>query len=274
MSNTIHIYGDSFSAGHGLNPFVSIIPKQYKPYYKYTWGVQIAEFLQGYSINNKGVSGASNELIKDSLLSEINSFQEGDIVVVGVTQFARLSILLDLDYHRGPQYLCITGLSIIEYLKNLNSDNPQSDFIPKVHQKKCERYNISPSIIHDTFKYMDNWYFDKKYEEQNQRQLKKIYYNLIEFFNRVGVKMYVWDYTVWGYGESLSSWSKGDYEDKHWSPNGQNFFLNYLLWGIENDYRYLDLKLLRSHKDSILEFSKQNSLDTYISHDEEIRTTI
>ena len=269
MSNTIYIFGDSFSVGYGLNPFQTVTPKRYKKYFQYAWHMRLNEFFNSdeYQIENHGMPGASNDVIKDKFLLSFPSFKKGDKIIVGITNFVRVGFLLDIDYHKGPQYLSITGATYLSYLHNLTLDNPVPNFIPENIKNHCTRYNISPKAFKGIMEYVDNWLFPMRFEDQNYKMIKKIYLGLVDYFKKLDIDLYLWDSTIWGFGENITSWSKDAYKDSHWSPNGNSFFLNFLLWGIENDHRYLDEELLRKHKQEIDAFAKKTKLDVYIPHD-------
>ena len=61
----------------------------------------------------------------------------------------------------------------------------------------------------------------------------------------------MWDYTLWEMFENLSDWSKGEYEDGHWSPNGHMSFLGYLLWGLDNNITYLNASNYKLNKSKV-----------------------
>lgn len=266
MSKTIHIFGCSFSAGYGLNPQISNIPHSYSSYYKDTWGVRIKDFFDDYNIVNHAIPGISNEVNKDLLLKNINTFNKGDIVIFGVTDFKRLSVLVDKDHPYGKAHFNITGQGYRQYLENLMSKQPISKFIPHY----LESFFYTNELDHTHFNSAINFYQDFIYKGrfalQNETHFKELITSLTEFFDKLDIKLYAWDSTIWFEGENTATWSDFEYKDYHWSPNGNNFFLGYLLWGIKNNYRFLDLELFTKYKVEIEDFTSSKSLDVYIDH--------
>lgn len=88
--NTIWCFGDSFTDGEGCRPGDDFYEKFKKEGDK-IWTDWIAEW---YDINviNRGRSGASNDMILDSIMFKFDEFKEGDCVIIGKTLSGRFDV--------------------------------------------------------------------------------------------------------------------------------------------------------------------------------------
>ena len=254
MSNTLHIFGDSFSAGVGVDIKQGTppnVPKTYKSYSQYAFYKNI----EGYRLINYARPGASNELIILSVMKALPDIKKGDMVVVGLTEWARVSVPLKPNKKHDTLNLNLTGGFFLEHIQS-----KRLDYIE--HLKK--ETDITVEQIDVAFKFYELLTFPKKYAN-----LKKDYYiNSVSRFGdhltSMGVSFYMWDYTLWEKFEILSKWSNGEYPDNHWSPNGHRSFLGLLLWGIDNNVAYLNESIYTSNKKKISNYIKSIGLNQYI----------
>ena len=269
MAKHIHIFGDSFSAGFGFRSSLSKVPRKYSPYQTCSWDQNINLFLKDYEVINYAVPGCSNEVSKDSLLQNINSLEKGDIVIFGLTDYYRLSILVDESKKtKIGRYFNLTTAGYLKYLQQKREKKFLGQLhIPNYLATALTYLDISFDVFPALVDYYESFIDDKRFAKQREAYYKKTLEGLISFFGRLDIKMYVWDSTIIGYGENIDEWSNGEYNDLHWSPNGNNFFLGFVLWAIENNQRNLNLNTLRAHRKDIDEYTKFLHLDTYVKHE-------
>ena len=254
MSNTLHIFGDSFSAGVGVDIEQGTpphVPKTYKSYSQFAFYKNI----KGYKVVNHAVAGASNELISVSLMKALPTIKKGDMVVVGLTEWARVSVPLKKNKKHITLDLNLTGGFFLEHIQE-----KRLDYIE--HLKK--ETGITEEQINVAFKFYELLTFPQKYAD-----LKKDYYvgAVTQFGNHLynlGVKFYMWDYTLWELFENMSTWSDGEYPDGNWSPNGNRSFLGLLLWGIHTNTTYLNASVYKSNKKQVIRYMLEIGLDQYI----------
>lgn len=269
MPKHIHIFGDSFSAGFGFEKKLGKVPRKYSKYAGCTWDEKIKLYFKDYEVVNYAVPGCSNEVSKDSLLQNINSFKKDDIVIFGLTDHYRLSVLIDenRDFKIG-RYFNFTTAGYLKYLQNIEENKfLGQQHVPNYIAISMDRLGLNIEQFTSLVDYYSN--FIDKEDLANQRELyyKKTLNGLISFFGKLDVKMYVWDATIRGDGENILTWSNKEYDDLHWSPNGHNFFLGFLLWSMENNHRYLDLNFLRAHRKDVDSYTKLVNLNKYVKHD-------
>lgn len=229
MYNTLHVFGDSFSAGVGvdINQGVPVpVPKGYR---KYT-NTAFYNNVPCNHIVNHAVPGISNEFILLSLTKAINDIKKGDVVVLGLTEWARVTVPLKENKKRNLN-LNLTGGFLLEHIQLKRLD--YVEYLKKQTDLTDEEVNVA-------FKFYELLTFP-----EHRSKLKADYYiDSVSHFGRYleskGVKFIMWDYTVWTKFETLVEWSKGVYSDGHWSPNGHMGFLGYLLWGLENNVTHLN----------------------------------
>ena len=268
MSKKIHIFGDSFSAGFGFKKDLGRVPRRYSKYAGCTWDVKIEQFLKDYEVVNYAVPGCSNEVSKDSLLQNMNSINKGDIIVFGLTDHFRLSVLIDENHDfKTGRYFNFTTAGYLKYLQNI-ADNKflGQQHVPNYILIMLNKLNIDFDRFTALVNYYSSFVDRRDIALQKESYYKKTLDGLISFFGKLDVKMYVWDSTIRGDGENIRIWSKKAYDDLHWSPNGNNFFLGMLLWSMENNHSYLDLDFLRTHKEEIVKYTKSVNLDKYIKY--------
>lgn len=247
MYNTLHVFGDSFSAGVGvdINQGVPVpVPKGYR---KYT-NTAFYNNVPCNHIVNHAVPGISNEFILLSLTKAINDIKKGDVVVLGLTEWARVTVPLKGNKKRSIN-LNLTGGFFLEHLQSKRLD--YVEYLKKATDLTDEEVNAA-------FKFYELLTFPK-----HRSELKADYYiDSVSHFGRYleskGVKFIMWDYTVWAKFETLVEWSKGVYSDGHWSPNGHMGFLGYLLWGLDNNITYLNASDYKLNKSKVYKYKYIN----------------
>ena len=254
MFNTLHIFGDSFSAGVGVDIEQGTpphVPKTYKSYSQYAFYKNI----EGYKLNNHAIPGMSNELIILSILRQLPNIKNGDLVVVGLTEWARVSVPLKKHKKLKTLDLNLTGGFFLEHI--------QSKKLEYIEHLKNET-DITEEQIDIAFKFYELLTFPQKYADLKREYYVESVSQLGKHVSNIGAKFYMWDYTLWELFETMSQWSHGEYLDGHWSPNGHRSFLGILLWGIQNNTTYLNSSVYKSNKKQVIKFTKEAGLNQYI----------
>lgn len=269
MTKNIHIFGDSYSAGYGFNRDVGRVPSIYSPYSNCSWDQKINLFLKDYKVINYAIPGSSNEVSKDSLLQNINSIEKGDIIIYNLTDYYRLSILANENHHHKiGKYFHFTSAGYLSYLQDNREKEPLEQLsIPYYLTLDLDKLNISYDSFTSLVGFYEAFIDDERFAKEKEEYFEKTLNGLISFFSKLDVQMYVWDSTLRGDGETINQWSNGEYNDLHWSPNGHNYFLGFILWAIENNKRNLNFNTLRVHRKNIDEYTKSIGLNNYIKHD-------
>jgi hypothetical protein len=95
MRNTLWVFGDSMTFGHGCNnDCVSETRIEYLPYKKEgddIWPNHLSKLLN-YEVVNLGKNGASNDYIFDTILDNFNNIKEDDAVVINMTLHGRIEV--------------------------------------------------------------------------------------------------------------------------------------------------------------------------------------
>lgn len=247
MYNTLHVFGDSFSAGVGVDIEQGLLPHVSKGYRKYS-NTAFYNNIPANKITNYAVPGNSNEFILLCLTKAINNIKKGDIVVLGLTEWARVTVPLKRS-KKDNLNLNLTGGFFIEHL--------QSHRLEYVEYLKRET-DLTTSEVNAAFKFYELLTFPKR-----RSDLRRDYYldsvsHFGKYLTNKGVKFIMWDYTLWEMFENLLDWSKGEYEDGHWSPNGHMSFLGYLLWGLDNNITYLNASNYMLNKSKVYKYEYIN----------------
>ena len=254
MPNSIHIFGDSFSTGYPLTSNHDNIPNRYKPYGKYTWSTAIQNHLPNYKCKNYAASGQSNETLPLLILDKLSSIKPKDIVIVGFTDHRRLSIPIKLNQGKF-QYLNITGAGYSAYLENKHHDH--LDLLKEIFNLDKEHYLAA-------IKYYELFVEQQQYGDMRKEMYESTFKNFGKYLNDKDVNYFLWDNSCWDIGEKIYEWSKKQYIEYHWSPNGHRRFLAYLLWSLLNNNTYLSFKNYHSNRKNILKHYKELKLDEYI----------
>jgi hypothetical protein len=87
---TLWVFGDSHTAGHGCTPYFEYYQKYYKEGDK-TWPEHLSQYLD-VNLVNRGKNGASNDFILDNIMESFDDIKEGDIVIIGKTYTHRFDV--------------------------------------------------------------------------------------------------------------------------------------------------------------------------------------
>lgn len=105
-TNRLWCFGDSFTAGDGCicspkeNPY-SEITKQYRAFLHKQDGEEILIYPEyvsnhfGLELLNTASGGASNEMILDSIFSNVHNIQKNDYIIIGFSYFQRFDVYID-----------------------------------------------------------------------------------------------------------------------------------------------------------------------------------
>lgn len=207
--STLWAFGDSQTYGAGCRPG-DIVYESYVEYKKdedNVWSFLLAEKL-GYSCNNMGIPGASNDTILDTIIDNFDVIQSGDIVIIGKTFHERF------DIPNGDKLHPIFG-----------EIGSISDALGYPNDRTNEEIT---TLINFIYYYATNSLYEKR---QNKRfdfiknQLKQKGVSVFEWKNDDKNTMLF---------ERIINHTKGKVKDKHYSFNGHRDFSNYMYALIQN----------------------------------------
>lgn len=217
---TVHFFGDSFTKGHGLLEPVLIENEKNLPH----WTEYIQQELGFDSVKNYGDLGFSNEVILLTLLRELCSFEEGDLVVVGQTFWERE---IFLQFKPNDKITRDDD----SWIRSISGDRDgvevfSTDELRKRYLKNHDHHMAGPYTA--TVNYLVN---TKVPQQQLWTDFYAWRFNKIgKLLNKLGIKYYLWviDEHFPKY-ELISEYTKGEVEDYHWSWNGSLEFGKKLL---------------------------------------------
>lgn len=256
--NTAWFFGDSFTAGEGYNfeQFLDTTSTNYKsdliindsiwyelPYFSKfqkwkdvhqyeIWPYLVSNYFEMKCVN-KGENASSNQQILNRILSNINNFKKGDILIVGYTVPYRL--FLPSTHSNTPMKTCL-----IESLER-NSDIKEVGLEEYSDDEKKSIIDYLYNIIH-------------QYDENIEKHEKEIYRNLFSFLQTLGIKTLFWDYTHWHNYENIYDATNGKVNDRHWSIKGHKDFSKVVIDSVNNNINELE----RQNKNSIFNKFKKN----------------
>ena len=223
----IWVYGDSFTEGIGTlglpGPDIDLVYG--KRFGRYFWGNYYSAIHPGnFILQNKGKAGASTQFILNSVLEDIDSWKEGDKVIVGLSDPFRIAFPYDRNpKQRGYMHIGYPHISSRQWSELV--DNHQINCMSAFSRGLEDRDSIDP--LHKGF-------FDKVVINNSSAYLKQALYfkklinNILRLVRDRGVEGLVWDQSLWPYFEDLSEWSARGIDDFHWSPNGNIQFAHLL----------------------------------------------
>ena len=244
----LYTFGDSFTMGSGIRE--DAVESNYPyggKYSNYVWPNLLSKDL-GIDYTNFGIGGLSNENILQTLICQMQNFDENSLILVGLTAPARLTHILNSSEQHW------TGFTIVpdtyeEYIKSDGSNlSRYSDIITKEELDILIQYYGSLFPKHDNALW--NYYAYSFIQLQN-------------FFLKHNHRFIIWDYTLWDQFETIHSWSKKDLKDLHWSPNGLYEFSLFMNYCIKVDIPYAsfdELVLWRKGEGSL---SNKNYIEYY-----------
>lgn len=197
-NQTLWVFGDSHTAGHGCTHEFEYYQKYYKEGDK-LWSEHLANYLS-LNLINKGRNGASNDMILDTITDYFYKINKGDVVIIGKTYPHRFDVpqetglnAIFMDWHNAP----------INYI--------HSQFT--MEEKKCimdfQLYFMLSPLFEERWKKRMDW-------------LKMV-------LEDRGCKCIVWD--VWeelkGF-ETIKNATNKEVNDGHMSFNGHLKFANHM----------------------------------------------
>ena len=248
--NRLWCFGDSFTAGHGLNfdefnregclnyegsfynfddnsniwhrdPYFKKY-KDYKHSYKDKIFAKLFSNYLNYELINEGESGCSNDRIIHQIIKNINSFKSDDIILIGLTSYLRVIV---------PSKFGMGGAGAT----NVDED------VHKCYVKHGPR--SSEKLVEKVTEYIYDVLMP------NEDILEAYYLNLFKSVRDLILpkvkRVVLWDHHHWHRFENIHDWKR--IGDRHWSPKGHEQFNNFLIENyeknndilIQNKYRSL-----------------------------------
>tara|TARA_B110000285_G_scaffold179903_1_gene202753 strand:- start:1909 stop:2823 length:915 start_codon:yes stop_codon:yes gene_type:complete len=231
------IYGDSFTEGEGTAMFWEGYEEYHEAYSQHFWGYYfISKWLPGYTLVNRGVSGAATQHILNRVLEDINLWRKGDIVILNASSPCRFTF----PYKDGnnPNLYMHVGLPEQTYFAwNTLTDNGLGDQLDPDHITFYRKVVVENMDAH----------------EDHNMHLTGLLVNILKSAKDRGIDGAVWDWTMWPYFETQHTWSDGVIDDSHWSPNGNIQFAHVLkdcmdrgVYDLTADWNLLDISRLGS----------------------------
>ncbi len=213
--STIHTFGDSFTFGYGC-----VEDCHFKPYYSYKkdgddiWPIHLGQRLE-MDVVNYGQNGASNEQIFQSIIENIDSIKENDIVLIGKTVHGRFNIPKDSKW--------------IEILSYVEIDSDWKNDISKKFSKEEFEALINFQyyfLTNPMYRVRDNNRFDF---------LKKILTNNIKVRNCI-----IWEVKdMIKIFENITKATNGEIEDLHFSFKGHKQLSEYFFNILSSDKKMI-----------------------------------
>lgn len=243
-----------------------------------------------YHIEQWGQGGLSREGVLRKVLFFLDEYQSGDVVVLGVTTFGRMSFLTEYTKENRDMYLTSMWWKDAEGVLELG-DYPLSDWADNplgeraVISTKDARQSIAAYFLSTVDPKSGNDDLHINADRFNEDAL----YSIARLLRCKGVEVYLWDYTLWTsdvngvelsdnsntfvglqydkhadqYFENIEQWVVRFHTgDGHWSPNGNLKAGRFFNWCIQNGHLVFDKKLLK-------EFDSQYREEDYIEFEVE-----
>lgn len=207
--NTIWGFGDSFTFGHGCRPDgpLSEYYNEYRKEGDKIWLEWLGEW-KGMKTVNRGSCGVSNEYIFDSIISDYNSIESGDIVIIGTTLWGRRDVPVFLDDTDGKRWRFLPLLSIIERRGEVIGEH-----IMSVEDRS--------TLIDFQLKFGENPLWKERWEGRF-RFLKGI-------LESKGIQTLIWNIIDTESKEMERIWDVSPYKDNHYSFGGHKRWGEYLM---------------------------------------------
>lgn len=215
-----------------------------------------------YFSKPRGKGGSGMRHILFSILNELSNIKSGDIVFLGTTQGTR-----DLLLTKSKKILHPTSIAPIVF--NSTDVEELLTYLALSEKEKKDKRNslVKPNLRNYSDEYLEtcvDYYLSVGREEQ--LDLEKDYINY--HFRKLGslleekeVEVYYWDTKLWWsnlsgekakpdysntFFETSYTWSNGQVEDLHWSPNGSQKAGYFFKWCIDNKIKEITPKYLHS----------------------------
>jgi len=204
-------FGDSFTFGSGLCGYLPDDTHWYKDAFsEYIFPELISNHLN-LELKNLGMPGESNTTIIRSVLRSLPDIQTQDVVIIGLSCAARLSVPTG----KGSSFV-VSGDVLLSIIKAIRTKQP----VPPWANRLIATYTLDElhTILDYSLTIMPRFY-DDAYKEhlEAMSSLQK------SFLDRE-IPCLVWDRTTWESFENIENWTRelGERQvyDGHWSPNG------------------------------------------------------
>ena len=243
MGNTLWTFGCSFTEQDYIGGLSD-----------YHWSTLLS-LEYDLTLQNFGLSAASNDNIIFDFLQNADKFIGGDYIIVQLSHSSRLGIP---NTFGGKT----SFINIHPHLASVIRD-AQKD---KLNDLNCGP-KVGKVLLDDLDQMMaftvNIWSQRYNMNEKYYRDRVKYIYELIKYTD---IKFFLWDPSIWFDFESILDWS--GYNDGHWSPNGNYSFFKYLKFIFENEYNELDLWSIankRNHfKDWKVRFYEETIKENYL----------
>ena len=218
MSSRLWLFGDSFTAGFGV--------EQTSEYYKNYGPGKTFDILLGEHFNkevvNLGVPGISNYGIITILSQQLEFINANDLVVVGNTSPLRGLV----PNKEGTALIDQKLFDSTPYTNSLANNNSR---LEKILRDYCLE-------------------FQKEYIPLWSNYFNKIYLGLLRALSRNNVKTILWDYSVWSEEiipgmkfENIYQHTAGEIYDLHWSFKGHLQAYQWIREGIEQEKKFIKM---------------------------------
>lgn len=162
------------------------------------WSQQVSDYFQ-HEHSNLGRAGNSNEIILNDVITNINKFESGDTVFIGITTI-RLTFPVN---YRGNLMNVGHPLIVVDGAGDFNVE---------------QRTNLTDIVIHRLL----------PYENAHIQWYNNTFLQLQRVLEERNIKCFLWNPSSWSMFEEISK------EDPHWSVKGHRDFAKYVVENLEN----------------------------------------
>jgi len=213
--NKAWFFGCSFTYGAGL--FLDRYKDVYTPDESDIRWTQIVSEKFNLIENNLGQNSASNMYIINTISSNIDKIKEHDFVVIGLTDPTRVGFY----HHNAPG--TVKQMSAIAYDQTY-PDGRFSRFMDKKEFTAVQNFGK---------------YIQGPNEDAFSHYYRRVVNGYITLLNRINVKTFLWDYTMWPQFNTISEHTNNKVHDRHWSFKGNRDFANHVIDRLYEKDRYI-----------------------------------
>lgn len=194
-------------------------------------------FCEEYDLihNNLAESGAGNERILHTVISKLPNIRKGDYVFLGASEPCR--ILLPSGMNEPKLVSTLIFLNSVD--RKINEGGLSFNFFNE--SDKTLIIDFLYNVVHQHPESYDQYYM-------------KVFLDLQKYFQSIDVTCVVWDWNLWFDFETIRTWSSGNINDGHWSPNGHKEFFKLLKQNIKNN----NFNIKSKNKNLISPFKKKS----------------
>ena len=237
----LYAFGDSFTMGSGIRK--DAVEEHYRyggKYNDYVWVNLLGDRFK-VEYKNHGIGGLGNENIQQTLITQMQNFDDNSLIVVGLTAPARLSHI----FTSNEQHW--SGFTIVPTIY---------DEWVKSKGENLKGYNnlLTQEEIDAFMTYYGTLF--PKHDNAHWNYYAYSFIQLQNYFLKHNHNFIIWDYTLWPEFEVIHNWSNKELNDLHWSPNGHAEFADFLEYCIRLEFPYAsydELVLWRKGEGSKLE---------------------